>query len=337
MEAVRLTSHSGYDSLALKEEAIPEPGRYDVVIRVQAASLNYRDTIITKGLYGGPVKALGVPLSDGAGEVAAVGSDVTRVAVGDRVVANCHATWISGPVLPEYHATSVGMTIDGMLAQYTVLPETGLIPIPDYMSYVEAASLPCAAVSAWSALNISEPLTPGQTVLVQGTGGVALFGLQIARAFGARVLAITSSDAKARTLTDLGAESVVNYRTHPEWSTKILKLTAGVGVDKVVEIGGAGTIRQSVACARIGGEIGIVGFVAQGSGGLTSDAVLARSLHLQGMTIGSRRNFEALLNAMSAGQIHPVIDSVYPFAEYKEAYRHLESGQHIGKIVISIE
>jgi NADPH:quinone reductase-like Zn-dependent oxidoreductase len=336
LKAVRLTASGNQARLSLHEEADPVPDHNEVLIRVRAASLNYRDTVILAGRYPGPVKKNGVPLSDGAGEVEAVGSAVTRVKVGDRVTANCQLHWIGGPLLDEYHANSVGMTIDGMLADHVLLHENGLVHLPTYLSYTEAASLPCAAVSAWSALHVATPLLPGQTVLIQGTGGVALFALQIARMFGARVLAITSSDEKAERLTALGAAAVVNYRAFPEWDRKILEITDGKGVDKVVDIAGETTIVKSAASTKIGGEIGLVGFVSGFGGGLPPILILQRSLKLAGMVVGPRTTFEALLAAMAASKVRPVIDRVFPFAEYREAYQRLESGNHVGKIVVDM-
>lgn len=334
MKAVRLTSDQA--SLELHDEPLLTCGRHEVLVRVHAASLNFRDQAIVNNGYRGSVKKNVVPLSDGAGEVVAVGPDVTRVKVGDRVTANCAVHWIGGPYLPEYQASSIGMTIDGMLADHVLLHENALVHLPDYMSYVEAASLPCAAVSAWTALHVATPLRPGQTVLIQGTGGVALFGLQIARMFGARVLAITSSNEKAEKLRAMGAEAVVNYRAVPDWEREILAHTDGRGVDKVIDIAGEATIVKSAASTRIGGEIGLVGFVSGFGGGLPPIDILQRSLHIAGIAIGPRTSFEALLAAMAVNEVRPVIDQVFPFAEYREAYRHLESGNFVGKIVIDV-
>jgi NADPH:quinone reductase-like Zn-dependent oxidoreductase len=303
---------------------------------VHAASLNFRDVAIACGYYPGPLREAPIPLSDGAGEVVAVGSAVTRVRVGDRVTASCFADWIGGPFIPEYHNQSIGMTIDGMLSEYACFHENAIVKLPDYLTYEEAAALPCAAVSAWSALNVGEPLSAGHTVLVQGTGGVALFALQIARMYGARVLAITSSRAKADKLKSMGAAAVVNYKDTPQWSRAILDLTNGQGVDKVVEIGGATTIQQSVDCTRYGGEIGLVGFVTGVGGRLPPIEILKKSITIKGMAIGPRLSFEMLLACMSSALVHPVVDSVFPFNEYKEAYRRLQSGNHVGKVVIKI-
>lgn len=334
MQVVRIKNPAGFDSLVLQEENTPTLGRRDVLIRVYAASLNFRDIVLAYGQYPGVLRKDPVPVSDGAGEVVAVGPDVTRVRIGDRVTASCNPDWIGGPFTAEYHHQSIGFSIDGMLAECCLIHENGVVKIPDYLSYEEAACLPCAAVSAWSALMVGEPLLPGQTVLIQGTGGVALFGLQIAKMFGARVLAITSSANKAQRLKDLGADAIVNYNDFPVWDDEILKLTNGRGVDKVVEIGGETTIQRSVNCSRYGGGIGQVGFVSGTGGGLPPLEILKKSVIIQGIAMGPRLTFEALLTAMQVSKVRPVIDSVFPFAEYKDALRRLESARHVGKVVI---
>ncbi|RUO33790.1 zinc-dependent alcohol dehydrogenase family protein [Aliidiomarina soli] len=335
MKAVRWTN-GDKPELELHDESTPSPGNHEVLIRVHAASLNFRDQVILDGQYGGPTQENGVPLSDGAGEVVAVGNRVSRTKVGDRVSASCNPFWIGGPMLAEYHLNSYGISADGWLGEYIVVHENAIVHLPDYLSYIEAASLPCAAVTAWTALNLSSPLQPGQTVLVQGTGGVALFSLQVAQMFGARVLAITSTEEKAEKLKALGAESMVNYSTSPDWEREILKLTNGKGVDKVIDIAGEKTIVKSAASCRIGGEIAQVGFTSGIGGGLPPIDVLARSLRVAGTAIGPRINFEALLAAMAQHEMKPVIDKVFPFAKYHDAYQHLASGKHVGKIVIDV-
>ncbi|PIG79466.1 zinc-type alcohol dehydrogenase-like protein [Aspergillus arachidicola] len=316
MKAIRIATTGNKASAEIRDEPLPSPGPHEVLIRVHAASLNYRDTALLRGEYPAKTKEDVVPVSDGAGEVVAVGKDVTRVKT---------AT-----------ASHVGFTVDGLLAEYALFYEDALVPIPDYMSYVEAASLPCAAVTAWTSLNKIEPLQPGQTVLVQGTGGVSLFALQFAKIFGARVLAITSSDEKAAKLKELGAESVVNYTTCPDWDREILALTDGKGVDKVLDIAGEKTIVKCAASTKITGVVVLIGFASGFGGGLPPIDILARTLTVTGSTIGSRMDFEAMLQAMERHKTRPVIDRVYPFAEYGEAYRRLESGQHVGKVVIEV-
>jgi NADPH:quinone reductase-like Zn-dependent oxidoreductase len=336
MRAIRVRQPGSFSGLRIGDEPSPTPGKREVLVKLRAASLNFRDLLIAYGRYPGPLRSTPVPLSDGAGEVVAVGQDVTRFKIGDRVAPNCWSHWIGGRFVPEYHSAAIGMTIDGVLAEFALVDEDGLVALPQYLSFEEAAALPCAAVSAWSALTFGEPLSPGQTVLIQGTGGVALFGLQIARMFGARVLAITSSERKAQRLRELGADGVVNYREKPNWSDRILEMTGGLGVDKVVEIGGETTINQSVACTRMGGEIGLVGFVTGFAGGVPPLSIMSRSLNLRGISVGPRLSFEALLKAMEVTKVRPIIDSVFPFDDYVSAYAHLESASHVGKIVISM-
>ncbi|BCS28391.1 zinc-dependent alcohol dehydrogenase family protein [Aspergillus puulaauensis] len=336
MKAVRLARIGTKASAELHDEPLPIPGQHQVLVKVHAASLNYRDMVVLRGEYPGETKKDVVPLSDGAGQVVAVGKGVKRVEPGDRVTVSCLTSWIGGPSIAEYRSSSVGFTIDGMLAEYAVFYEDALVRIPNYLSYVEAASLPCAAVTAWAGLNKIEPLQPGHTVLIQGTGGVSLFTLQFAKILNARVLAITSSDEKAAKLKELGADAAVNYSTCPDWDREILALTNGKGVDRVLDIAGEKTIIKSGASTKIGGVIVAVGFASGFGGGLPPIDILARSLTVTGSSIGSRLDFEAMLAAMARRETRPVIDQVYPFAEYREAYRRLESGQQVGKIVIEV-
>lgn len=335
MKAVRWTSDDK-PGLALAEETTPTPTGRDVLVRVHAASLNYRDQAILDGEYRAPLKENGIPLSDGAGEVVAVGDKTLRAKVGARVALNCNPDWVGGPPLSEYQLASLGITSDGLLAEYILVHENAVVQLPDYLSYTEAATLPCAAVTAWTALNLLSPLQPGQTVLVQGTGGVSLFALQVAQMFGARALAITSSDDKAELLKRMGADAVVNYRDNPEWEHDILALTDNVGVDRVVDIAGEKTIAHSAAATRKGGVIAVVGFTSGFGGGLPPIDILTRSLKIGGTAIGPRQNFEALLKAMGQHEMRPVIDQVYAFDDYEKAYERLKSGNHIGKIVIDM-
>lgn len=336
MKAARIVTTGSKASLELRDENIPAPGRHEVLIKVHAVSLNYRDTALLRGEYPADTKEDVIPVSDGTGEIIAVGKDVTRVKQGDRVAVSCFADWIGGPFNEDYTSSSVGFGTDGMLAEYVLLNDSAVVLIPDYISYVEAASLPCAAVTAWTALNKIEPLQPGQTVLIQGTGGVSLFALQLAKIFGARVLAITSSDEKAATLKELGAESVVNYSSCVDWDREILALTNGKGVDRVLDIAGEKTIVKSAASTKKRGVIVLIGFASGFGGGLPPIDILARSLTVTGSQIGSRMDFEAMLQAMDTHKVRPIIDRVYPFAEYREAYRRLEGGQHVGKVIIQV-
>ncbi|KAI0848406.1 putative alcohol dehydrogenase [Daldinia vernicosa] len=335
-KVLRVTNTGDQVSLNLHEDTLPSPASYEVLIRIRAASLNYRDLVLVEGNYPASTKPDVVPLSDGAGEVVAVGKDVGRFKVGDRVAASCTVHWIGGPHLAEYQNHSVGFRVDGMLAEYGLFHENALVHLPAYLSYIEAASLPCAAVTAWTSLYKATPIQPGQTILIQGTGGVSLFALQFAKIAGARVFAITSSDEKAEVLRKLGAESVVNYSTHPDWDQEILALTDGKGVDKVFDIAGEKTIVKSAASTANGGVILLIGYASGFGGGLSPFEVLRRSLTVMGSNVGSRTNFEDMLRAMATHQVRPIIDRVYPFAEYNEAYERLKSGKQVGKVVIDL-
>lgn len=334
MKAVRV--HPGDPArLVMGVEADPAVGPHDVLIKVHAASLNFRDQPRVVADVLGEMNSW-IPLSDGAGEVVAVGESVTRVTVGDRVTANCWEYWIGGPFLPEYHANSLGFTTNGWLADYIVLHEVAVVRLPERMSYTAAAAIPCAGVSAWASLNRSAPLLPGQTVLVQGTGGVSLFALQIAKTVGARVLAITSSEEKSDRLRELGADAVVNYSENPDWDKEILELTDGIGVHRVVEIAGAKTINKSVAVTRTGGDVALVGFASGMGGGVSPMEVMRRSISMGAVTIGPRLSLESLLSAFGARDVEPVIDSVHAFADYEAAYARAASGKMVGKVVIEM-
>jgi NADPH:quinone reductase-like Zn-dependent oxidoreductase len=325
------------DSLAdlqLRDDAMPLPGNGQVVVRVRAASLNYRDLLVLRGQHPGLKPGL-IPVSDGAGEIVAVGDAVHRFKLGDRVVAAFNQTWISGRPEMEFMRAMLGGTVDGMLAEYVLLDQQGLERVPAYMSFEEAATLPCAGVTAWSALHCGLPLMAGQTVLVQGSGGVSVFALQLAKSFGCRVIATTSSDAKAERLRALGADQIVNYAKTPEWGAAVRELTGGRGVDRIVEVGGPGTLEQSISCTAFNAQIALVGFVG-GLGAQINPRLLMRSgLSTHSVAVGSRMDLAKLLMAAEATQLRPVIDRVFAYAQAADAYRYLASQQHIGKVVIA--
>jgi NADPH:quinone reductase-like Zn-dependent oxidoreductase len=326
---------AGLDALKLGERPVPKPGHRQALIRVHATSLNYRDLVTAKNAAALQVKLPRIPLSDGAGEVVEVGPGVERVKVGDRVAAAFFQEWLSGPPRPSYSRSALGGAIDGMLAEYVLLHEDGVVHIPRYMSYEEAASLPCAAVTSWNALVTEGGLRSGDTVLVMGTGGVSIFALQFARMNGARVIATSSSDAKLKRLTEMGASDVINYKTTPDWDKRVLELTDGAGVDHVVEVGGMGTQEKSLRAVRVGGRVSLIGILAGGSG-INPMPVLFKSVCLQGIYVGSRDMFDEMDHAMEINGIRPVIDRTFPFDQTREAYNHLESGAHFGKVCIRI-
>lgn len=300
---------------------------------MRAASLNYRDLLVATGRYGKTEVRPGlVPLSDGAGEVAAVGPDVTRVKEGDRVAGIFMQGWIAGPPDESYRATALGGSIDGVLAEYVLFEEEGLVHLPEHLSFEEGACLPCAGVTAWNALTALRPVGPEQTVLLLGTGGVSIFALQFAHAAGARVIVTSSSDEKLARAKELGAAEGVNYRTHPDWEKEVWALTGKRGVDHVVEVGGAGTLPKSIAATRVGGAVHLIGVLTGGQ--IDPLPVMQKAIDLRGVFVGSREMFEAMNRAVAFHRIQPVIDRVFPFEEAQAAYRHLESQAHLGKVVI---
>jgi len=335
MKAYRLNAFGGPDSIQGVELPSPELGPGQVRVRVRATSLNFRDLMISKGVYNPKLKLPRIPLSDGAGEVSAVGDGVTRFRVGDRVAAGFMPGWREGPPTDEKVRSALGSDIDGMLAEEVVLPETGLLPIPAHLSFEEAATLPCAAVTAWNALVEAGGIRPGDSVLVQGTGGVSIFSLQFARQAGARVIATSSSDAKLARVRELGASDVINYKTTPDWDKEARRLTGGQGVDIIVEVGGAGTLPLSTRAIKLGGYIALIG-VLTGAGDFNPIPLLMRNIRLQGIFVGSVQMFASMLKAIEVSQMRPVIDRVFPFDQAVDALKYLESGAHFGKVVISL-
>lgn len=333
MKAYEIGSGGGIDALKIVERPMPRPGHGQVLVRMRAASLNYRDLIIASGGLGKRDRPL-IPLSDGAGEVAETGPGVTRVRKGDRVAPIFTQSWLGGEV-GRHLPTALGGDIDGVLAEYVVLDQDGLVQIPAHLSFEEAATLPCAAVTSWNALISVGDLKAGDTVLVMGTGGVSIFALQFARMTGARVIATSSSDAKLARLRELGASEVINYKTTPNWGKRAFELT-GHGVDHVVEVGGAGTLINSFDAVRPGGRISLIGLLTGFGGEFNPLAVLFKGVCFQGIRVGSRDMFEAMNRAIAAAQLRPVIDRTFPFAEAPAAYRHLESGAHFGKVCIAV-
>lgn len=341
MRAYYLESLGNVDGLALRESGDPTPGLREVAVRVRATSLNFRDLMIIKDAYFQPVTTGVIPLSDGAGEVVAVGEGVSRFKVGDRVAAAFHPKWIAGRVTHEHVANRfsarehVGAGRDGMLTDYKILSEEALVAIPQHLSFEEAATLPCAAVTAWSALTAPRQLAPGETVLTLGSGGVSIFALQFAKAFGARVVVTTSSDDKAARLRDLGADVVVNYRRTPDWDREVRAANEGRGVDCIVEVGGAGTLARSLACAGPECQVSLIGVLAGTSGSFDLTALQRGIVTLRRVAVGSRLDFELMNRAIAFHKLKPVVDRVFPFEDAKSAYRYLESQQHLGKVVIS--
>lgn len=335
MRLYRLRDHGSIDNVELHEAPAPSPGRDQALVRIRAASLNARDLMVILGPSPyGPRPGL-VPLSDGAGEVVAVGEGVERVAPGDRVMAAFRQGWISGPPSAAGNGSDLGGSLDGVLAEEILLADEGLVHIPDGLSFEAAATLPCAGVTAWNALRGGTGLSRDHSVLVQGTGGVSLFALQIAVAEGCRVIATTSSPEKADRLRALGAAEVIDCRATPDWDAEVLRLTDGRGVDRIVEVGGAGTLPRSFNAAAMGGEIGLVGLLDNPMGQISPLPIMGKALSLRGVTVGSRGDLEALA-AFVARRFDPVIDSIFAFDQARDALRRLASRNHVGKIVLRI-
>ena len=320
---------TGFEGLKRGERERPTAGPGYVVVRMRAASLNFRDLAIIAGKYfRGPLTADTIPLSDGAGEVAAVGAGVTQLKVADRVV----ATFTQGDP-----PAALGYPLDGTLTEYAALPANGLLRLPDHLSFEEAATLPCAGVTVWNALmHGPKSLRPGETVLALGTGGVAIFALQLGKMTGARVIITSSSDAKLERARALGADHCINYKTTPDWEKAVLDLTGGQGADHVIDTGGVGTLPRSYVAVGPGGTVSVIGVMTRPEGDLSPYPLMTKAAMLRGIFVGAREHFEGLMKAVAVNKLHPVIDKTFDFEDAPEAFKYLKSAQHFGKVVIKI-
>jgi NADPH:quinone reductase-like Zn-dependent oxidoreductase len=336
MKVMQIDEDWSPDKIRMAERPRPQPGRGEVLVRMEAASVNYRDVVVTRRGYGRRSGQLPlVPLSDGAGRVVEAGPDVTRVAVGDLVCPIFNQRWIVGPLKEEYWPGTLGGPHDGVMQEFMLLGEEGLVRAPRHLTALEAATLPCAAVTAWNSVVVQGGVKAGDVVLVQGTGGVSLFALLFAKLHGARVLATSSSDAKLERARAMGADHVVNYRTTPAWDKVAREVTGGTGVDLVVEVGGAGTLETSVRAVRVSGTVSLIGVLSGVSGSVNLGPVVTQNIRLQGVTVGSREVFQDMVRAMELHRIAPPIDEhVYDFAEVGEALKALPEGRHFGKACI---
>jgi NADPH:quinone reductase-like Zn-dependent oxidoreductase len=333
-EIVPRETKDPFDVLVPIERPSPQAGAGEVKVRVRAASLNFRDLSIARGAKGraSPV----VPLSDGAGEVVAVGPGVSRVAVGDRVAASFFPTWLDGDLSDAHHAQALGGGRDGMLAEEVVLPEASWIRLPEHLSFEEGATLPCAGLTAWHALFEAAAVRQGDVVLVQGTGGVSVFALQLAKSAGARVIVTSSSGEKREKARALGADHVLDYVAEPAWGDAARTLTGGRGVDVVVDVGGPGTFDQSVKALRYGGTMSLLGVLTGTKGEVNTYGIFQKTLRVAGIYVGSVSMFERFARALAANRTRPVVDRVFPFDEARAAYTYLASGSHFGKVVLSL-
>lgn len=335
MQVWELAAQWGTDQLRCVERPTPTPGPGEVLLRCQAWSVNYRDHLMVTGQYNPRLRLPCVPLSDAVGEVVSIGEGVDESLVGKQVIALFMTGWQEGPITEAHAKTSLGGGGIGMAAEYVVLPATGVIPVPAGLSAVEAATLPCAALTAWNALRESSTLQADETVLIQGTGGVSLFALQFATAMGARAIVISSSDEKLARVMALGAFAGVNYRTHPDWETEVKRLNNGHGCDHVVEVGGGGTLARSFQAVKMGGTISLIGVLSGNQATVNPVPILMKSLRVVGIFAGSGAMFRRMNHFIEQQQIKPVVDRVYPFSELPKALAQLPRGEHFGKICLS--
>lgn len=336
MKSYRFDSLDSLTGLRLHEEAQPTPQRGELLLRVRAVSLNYRDIAMIEGTYLRPGRSGLIPVSDAAAEVAAIGEGVEDFRVGNRVVGNFTPRWFGGPRLPGRAGGCYGNQLDGWLTEYKVISQESVVRLPDVLSFEVGATLPCAAVTAWNALSGSRPIRAGDTVLTLGTGGVSLFAVQLARILGARVISTTSSDDKAERLKALGADAVINYAKEREWGSAVRELADGRGVDRVIEVGGPATIGQSLKAIAFDQEIVLVGFLGRENPGIDYYDIMLSGARIRSVNVGDRSMLESVVQLMARHAIQPVIDRVFPFGQAREAFEHLQHARHVGKVVIRV-
>jgi NADPH:quinone reductase-like Zn-dependent oxidoreductase len=337
MKVIQIQGGYGLTHVKQAERQIPVPGPNKVLIKIRAVSLNSRDLGVIAGFYQPDLSSPLVLTSDAVGEVVALGEQASRFNIGQRVSGIFTQSWISGEASTANWISTLGSPLDGMLAEYVVLPEQGLVHVPDYLTDAEAATLPCAGVTAWHAIVEEGGVKAGDTVVVQGTGGVSLFALQIAKLQGASVIVTSSSDEKLEKARQLGADFGINYRVHPEWDKEVLKLTNGRGADHIIDVGGAATLNQSITALRVGGRISIIGLLSGGSvEGFNVVPAIMRRVRLQAINVGSREMFESMNRAFTQHMLRPVVDRIFPFEQSIDAFDYLENGSYFGKICITI-
>ncbi|HUB67805.1 MAG TPA: NAD(P)-dependent alcohol dehydrogenase [Candidatus Methylacidiphilales bacterium] len=336
MKLFEIRDGFGFENLKLAERSAPEPAADEVVVRIRAVSLNFRDLLVVQGKYNPRMKLPRVPLSDGAGEVASVGAAITAWKTGDRVMIPFMPGWLEGELDAEKAESALGGAVDGVLSEFIAIRAAALLPMPEHLSFEEAATLPCAAVTAWNGLFVSGNLQPGQTLFLQGTGGVSLFGLQFGKIAGAKMILISSSDEKLERARALGADETINYRAEPDWEKQVLALTDGRGVDLTLEVGGAGTLSKTLRATRYGGHVSLIGVLSGIAGDVQTAHILHKAITLRGIYVGSKAMFAAMSQTISQHRLKPMIDRVFPCESSPEALRHLESGRHFGKIVMFI-
>jgi NADPH:quinone reductase-like Zn-dependent oxidoreductase len=334
MKSYRIDDFTSFDDLRLREEGDLRPQRGELLVRVHAVSLNYRDIAMVRDKYPWPHSKGLIPVSDAAGEVVEVGAGVDAFKVGDRVMGTFHPRWFGGRTPTDLFASGYGSEIDGWLVERKVVSQEAVVMAPDNLNYEEASTLPCAGLTAWVALTGGLPIRAGHSVLTQGTGGVSIFALQLAKAVGASVIATTSSPAKAERLRSLGADEVVNYKEQPQWGERVRALSGGRGVDRVVEVGGPGTIGESLRAVAYGGEIASIGFLTTENPGIDFFELKRSGATFRNIAVGNREGLQDLARAVAMAGVKPVIDRIFDFEAAKEDFAYLESGSHFGKVVI---
>ena len=335
MRAYEISGPGGVDALVLSERSEPVPKSGQIKIRIHASSINYRDLVTIEDPVARRLPLPRIPNSDCAGEVVEVGTGVTRFKVGDRVMASFFQGWINGEISPDGMASALGGSLEGVLCEYSVFDEAGVVGIPEHLSYVEAATLPCAGLTAWHALVSCGRIKAGDTVLLLGTGGVSIFALQFCNLHGVRVIITSSSDEKLSRAKEMGAWGIINYCDYPDWQKEVHALTDNNGVDHVVEVGGAGTLERSIESTRIGGNIYLIGILAQGE--INPTMLMRRSSHLHGIYVGSRAMFENMNRAIEIAELKPLVDRTYNFSDARLAYHFMRAKNHFGKIVIKLD
>ncbi len=336
MRAWEIVSDEGVNALALNDRPMPEPGPGQVLVKVHASSVNYRDLSTIEDPVSRKLPYPTIPNSDAAGEVAALGDGVKSIAVGDRVMSCFFQDWQAGPISSTAMASALGGARPGVLAEYVLLGADGVVAVPEHLSWAEAATLPCAALTAWHALTLPRPVSPGETVLLLGTGGVSVFAQQFCQLMGARTIVTSSSDSKLVRMRELGAWETINYREMPDWDARAVELTNGTGVDRIVEVGGPGTLQKSINAVRVGGIVGLIGILSGVKGAVAPTDIMRKSITLRGIYVGSRQMFIEMNRAIAQHNFKPVIDETFGFSNARDAYHRMRSAEHFGKLVISV-
>ena len=336
MRAWEITTGDGVDALNMAERPVPEPGPGQVAVKVHASSINYRDLTMIEDPISRGLPLPTVPNSDAAGEITAVGAGVTKFKAGDKVMSCFFEQWPGGPISQAVMDSALGGARQGVLAEHVVLDAGGVIAMPAHLSFSEAATLPCAGLTAWHALTRPAPVKPGETVLLLGTGGVSVFAQQFCNIMGARTIVTSSSDEKINRMWELGAGDAINYRTTPEWDVRVLELTDGVGVDRVIEVGGPGTLQRSINAVRVGGAISLIGVLTGGGGEIAPTSLMRKSISLRGIYVGSYDMFEEMNRAMTVHELNPVVSETFTFENARAAYHRMRSAGHFGKMVIEV-